>query len=155
MFIGHLPGAYLALKASPTRIAPVLFGTALVGSVLPDVDLAAFYFWHDRAFHHHEYITHRPLIWVGLLALGLILSRRMPGTVLTGLGVGGVIHMLLDSITGQITWGWPVSDFAQPLVVVPATRSHWILSFLTHWTFLVEITVCSVAALVWWRSSRN
>lgn len=103
MFIGHLPGAYLALKASRTRIAPVLFGSVLVGSVLPDVDMFAFYFWDNRGFHHHEYITHRPLIWVSLLALGLILSRRMPGKILVGLGLGGVIHMLLDSITGKIT----------------------------------------------------
>lgn len=151
MFIGHLPGAYLALRPLAARMPPVLFPAAMAGSVLPDVDLLAFYYWHDRAFHHHDYLPHLPVIGAALLLAGLALWRWRGGAILAGLGLGGIVHMLLDSFAGKIAWAWPLTDAASPLVVVPATRSHWILSFLTHWTFAVELAVCiGAAALFLW-----
>ena len=156
MFIGHLPGAYLLVRPFSERLPAALFPAAMVGSVLPDIDLLAFYFVDNRAHHHHDYLTHRPILWAGMLLAGLALRRWRPGAVLAGLGLGGLIHMALDSIAGKIAWAWPLSDFARPLVAVPATRSHWILSFLIHWTFLVEIAVClAAAAMFLWLRQRN
>jgi inner membrane protein len=73
-----------------------------VGSVLPDIALMVFYFWDNHDFHHHNYLTHRLALgrryWVselGLFWLG-------PASALTGLGIGGLIHMVLDSIAGKI-----------------------------------------------------
>jgi len=57
--------------------------------------------------------------------------------------------MALDSIAGSIAWGWPLSAAAYPLVVVHPTHGHWILSFLNHWTFKVEIALTLIA----WRSN--
>lgn len=62
MFIGHLPGAYLALRPLQRRLPPLAFAAGLLGSVLPDLDLIWFYFVDNHAFHHHEYITHRPIL---------------------------------------------------------------------------------------------
>lgn len=154
MFIGHLPAAYLALKPFQRHLPPMAFGAALVGSVLPDVDMLWFYLVDDRAHHHHAYLTHRPVLWMQLWLLGMLLRRFAPrlGIIMAMLATGALIHMLLDSIAGAIHWGWPVAGAPITLVEVQPTHDHWIKSFLSHWTFKVEIAICLLAALVWWRS---
>ena len=157
MVIGHLPGAYLAFKAFGRRIPPVVFAAAMVGSVLPDLDMLAFYFLDQRSFHHHEYITHRPVLWFSMVSIGLLamqFSQSRVATIFVGLGAGGLVHMMLDSITGEIAWAWPLSSATFPLVTVQPTHGHWILSFLNHWTFQVEIFICALAAVVFFASRR-
>jgi hypothetical protein len=60
---------------------------------------------------------------------------------------------VLDSLAGSIMWLWPLDDTLYALVEVPPTRSHWVLSFLTHWTMLAELSVWG-AALLLWRGTR-
>ena len=154
MFIGHLPGAYLVLKPLQRHLPPLAFAAGLVGSVLPDLDLIWFYFVDNRAFHHHAYLTHRPVLWGTVLLLGLLLRRfhHLAGTYIAMLATGALMHLCLDSIAGAVTWGWPLSDHTTTLATVPATHDHWIKSFLNHWTFKVELALCVLAAAVWWRS---
>ncbi|SFJ37292.1 metal-dependent hydrolase [Celeribacter neptunius] len=155
MFIGHLPAAYLAFTTSARRLPRPAFAAGMIASVAPDLDLFLFYFVDHRAVHHHEYISHRPIVWFALTLLGLALSRSRWGLPLAAFGAGGVIHMALDTIAGSINWAWPFGTFGGPLVVVPATRGNWILSFLTHWTFLTEIAICLLAAMVFITSRRR
>lgn len=155
MFItGHLSGAYLALKPFQRHLPRHLFAAGLVGGVLPDIDMLWFHFVDHGAFHHHEYLTHRPLLWVIVLLTGAVLCRmeRTLGLTVLILGVGGLVHMALDTIAGAIAWGWPLDHTPNTLVVVQATHSHWILSFLNHWTFQVEILMTTVALFLLWRS---
>ena len=151
MFIGHIPGAYLAARPLRNRFGQAFLISALLGGVLPDLDLFLFYFVDDRAFHHHQYLPHRPVVWAFLLLLGLgaraTVNTRI-GAILIGLGFGGLVHMGLDSIAGSIAWGWPFSSSAHAFVIVPATHENWILSFLNHWTFKVEIGLCVIAVLI-------
>ncbi|MFT5797895.1 MAG: inner membrane protein [Candidatus Azotimanducaceae bacterium] len=147
MFIAHVPSGYLVARLSN---ASKLFKIGiLIGSVALDLDILWFYFVDGGTIHHHEYLTHRPIFWTLLLVI--VGFFRLP--FLQGLGVGGLVHMLLDSIVGRITWAWPLSSKTFTLVEVPATQSHWILSFLTHWTFFVEIaiTLCAIAVFVYSR----
>jgi len=158
MFIGHLPGAYLVFRAATPNLGKLAFAAAMLGAVAPDVDILWFYLIDDRGHHHHSYLTHRPIIWAGFVLIGVMLRVWAPrtGTVLSFFGAGGLVHCMLDSITGEIAWLWPFSDAAYPLVTVQATHSHWILSFLNHWTFKVEIVIAVIALIVWivsWRRS--
>ena len=139
MFIAHLPAAYLLSRCHPglTRVAPAL----LIGSVLPDVDMFWFAFV-DSSTHHHHLITHRPAVWIAVLVCGLFWTAAM------GLGLGALLHLSFDSIAGQIAWGWPLTHHATPLVEVPARYEWWVWSFLTHWTFALEIVICLAAAWV-------
>lgn len=161
MFIGHLPGAYLIFRATAPNLGRLAFTAAMIGAVAPDIDILWFYFFDDRGHHHHSYLTHRPIIWLGFLIAGLLIRRwlQQSGTFVAFFGVGGLVHLLLDSITGEVTWLWPLSDATYPLVVVQATHSHWILSFLNHWTFKIEIVITVLALLVlivtWRRSSKD
>ncbi len=151
MFIGHLPGAYLLTKVlAPKTLSAGVFASVMVGSVSPDLDMLWFYLV-DRSTHHHHFITHRPLIWLGVLLFGLIIRRPM----LAGLGVGALIHCMLDSIAGDILWLWPLSDHGFQLVEVQPTHDHWIKSFLHHWTFKVEILITIIAAIVFIRSKKK
>jgi len=143
MFIAHAPAGYLL-----SRIHPVLRNRTfwlMVGSVLPDVDMAVFCLIGDGATHHHSYLTHRPALWTGLFLLGLI-CRCGP---LAFVALGGLLHVALDSGTGAIAWAWPFSDHAMPLIIVPATQDWWVLSFVLHWSFLIELAICTTAWLVW------
>ncbi|MFK7751496.1 MAG: metal-dependent hydrolase [Sedimentitalea sp.] len=154
MFIGHFPAGYLAMRAARARGHVMMWG--LIGAVAPDLDMLAFHFWYDGAVHHHNFVTHRPAVWAGITVvalLGLWLGRQPWAFAMLAFGAAGLLHMCLDSIVGQIAWGWPFSEAAAPLVVVSATHDWWVMSFLTHWTFGVELIVCATALLVWWRRS--
>lgn len=151
MFIGHLPGGYLAARALWQQgQAPLILAT-LIGSVLPDIDMLWFHLVDHGTVHHHHYLTHRPAVWAVVALLGVALQRK----VVLALGLGGLVHMVLDSIVGAIAWGWPLSQAAHPLVVVPATYDNWVMSFLTHWTFQFEIVLTLLALAVFIRQKRR
>ena len=65
-----------------------------------------------------------------------------------------LLHMVLDSIGGGILWGAPFSDHLYALVEVPASQPHWALSFLLHWTFLLELGIWGWALYLWRKGRR-
>lgn len=151
MFIAHLPAGYLVSRGLRDPLAQTAL---LVGSVAPDFDILRFYFLDNQSIHHHEYITHRPILWLGMGALALLFMRFRAGMIVVWFCLGALLHMLLDTTLGEINWGWPWGDLGGPLVVVPATQSHWILSFVLHWTFLPEIVICIAALYVYLKRRR-
>ena len=152
MFIGHFPAAYIIAKATRAKTNRGTRIGFLVGSVLPDIDILWFYLVDARQHHHHNYITHKPALWFVVFLVGFLLRSHKLGRVAIAVGLGGLLHMGLDSIVGQVTWAWPISAFAQPLVTVPATQSWWVMSFVLHWTFAVEIVLILFAFLMWRRA---
>ena len=155
MFIAHLPAAYLVLKSAPFKLGATASTAFLIGSIAPDVDMAYFYLIDGRQHHHHDYLTHRPVLWYLVLLLGLCLSQTRLGKSCLALGLGALLHLLLDSITGKIGWLWPVLGWTAPLVVVPATHDFWVVSFLSHWTFKVEVAITLIAAYTFRRTTKN
>ncbi|MEM8653117.1 MAG: metal-dependent hydrolase [Pseudomonadota bacterium] len=151
MIVGHLAAGYLAARGLAAVGAPAVFAGLLIGSVLPDIDMLWFFFIDGQQTHHHDYITHRPVVWAIALALAAVIQRPF----FVGLGMGGLLHLALDSIVGKVAWAWPFSNVAKPLVEVPATQSHWVLSFLFHWTFAVEIALCVIALVLFFQRRRS
>ena len=153
MILAHLPSGYvLARLAGQPRGLPM--AAALAGAVFPDLDLIWFYLIDDRAFHHHRYWVHAPGFWLIVAALALPLIRRFfPHFLLpSALFLAAIfLHIVLDTLAGSIMWLWPSSDQLYALVEVPATRSHWILSFLTHWSVLAEVALILWAAVLFLR----
>lgn len=146
MLTAHLPSGYVLGKSLPWPgrwVMPV----ALLGAVLPDLDLLFFYFVDGQRIHHHRYWVHIPAFWALVAALSLpILAWRgwlRPGVVFF---VAIAVHLLLDSVSGGILWAAPFDTRLYSLVTVPATQGHWILSFLLHWTFLFELLIWAIAA---------
>ncbi|MER2533621.1 MAG: metal-dependent hydrolase [Rhizobiaceae bacterium] len=159
MLIAHLPAGYLVGRLME-RAAPGargLMAAALVGSVVPDFDMAYFYFVDGGRTHHHKFFTHWPLFWlvvstVAVTASSLRPSLR-PAVVAASLSV--MLHMILDSVAAPMWWLMPFSDQRIELFPVPATFSDWRLSFVTHWTFLVELAICVTAATLLFRRGRR
>jgi inner membrane protein len=149
MLTAHLPSGYIAGRMVPKGVAMAM-PVALVASVLPDADMIWFHFVDDGAIHHHRDWVHVPAFWLAVAALALpLLAWR--GYLKTGLVFLGVIllHLLLDSISGGILWGAPFDDTLYALVEVPATFSHWVISFMLHWTILAELAIWVWAVVLW------
>jgi hypothetical protein len=146
----HLPAGYLLWRASPQVLGGL--AAALAGAVFPDIDMLWFHLVDDRAFHHHYYWVHVPLFWLAVAAVGLPLLWRTAwrGAALVFLAAI-TLHLILDTIVGGILWGAPVSDHLFALVEVPATHSHWVWSFVLHWTFLLEVAVWIAATVLFAR----
>ena len=156
MLIAHLPAGYLLARRIAPRLAAApadarrLMTVGLAGSVFPDIDLVFFYLADGRRTLHHDYWTHIPAFWPAamLAAAGLLwLARaRIPWRAFLVFLAGIFLHLALDTATGGILWGWPVSLHRFLLVEIPARFDWWVWSFVLHWSFLAELAVCAWAA---------
>ena len=149
MLTAHLPSGYLLARAVPKGIT-ALMPVALVGAVFPDIDMIWFHLVDHRAFHHHFYWVHIPAFWAAVAVVVLPLAAWAGRLATAAVFFAAIlIHLVLDSIGGGILWGAPVSDHLFTLVEVPAVRSHWVWSFIFHWTFLAELLIWGAAVLLW------
>lgn len=151
MLSAHLPSGYLLARGIGWPGKAVL-ATALIGAVLPDFDMLWFYFVDHGSTHHHRYWPHVPAFWaiaaLPVLGLALWMNNLRLGLVFLA---AIALHLILDSISGGILWGWPANDRLMSLVTVPATHDHWILSFVFHWTFLLELAIWGATLTLIWR----
>jgi inner membrane protein len=125
--------------------------------MLPDADMLYFHFVDSGKVHHHDYMTHWPLFWLACAAVIIPIVRYLStsGAYAAGaLFAGTFLHMVLDTIASPVNWLMPLGHLPIELVVVPAIHSHWIISFILHWTFLLEVTICLAALWLWWRRDR-
>ncbi|WP_321341120.1 metal-dependent hydrolase [Breoghania sp.] len=153
MLTAHLPAGYCLsrLAGKPHLASPGLLATVLICSVLPDFDLIWFQFVDNGSLHHHRYWVHVPFFWgvVGMLVIPLVWRTRFRSVAILGLAAI-FLHLVLDTIAGGIMWLAPLDTTLYRLVEIPPTYSHAMISFLLHWTFLLEIAVwfCAIALFV-------
>lgn len=151
MLTAHLPSGYVVGRLMPRNGRGVM-AAALAGSVLPDLDMIWFHFVDAGKFHHHVYWPHSPWVWAGI-ALVVLPVLTWQGWLAAGLAFFAalLLHMVLDTVAGGIAWAAPFSDHLYAFVTVPPDHSHWIISFLLHWTFGLELVIWALAAVLWWR----
>lgn len=159
MFIAHIPvGLALARRITRQPLTGGLIGVASLGAIFPDLDLIRFYIFDNHQRHHHDYWTHIPSVWVGILTAWYVLRRLLGRSfgLMPAVFFGGVMsHLVLDTMAGKIEWLWPISNQGINLVSVPATHSSWIFSFIMHWTFVVELWVSIFCLWVAFRGTRD
>lgn len=153
MFIGHIPVGYITsrllyqrfAKAAPTQKLFVLWG--MLGAVMPDIDLVWFYLVDHRQHHHHQYFTHYPIVWLLLLLASLVWMKFKPasGTLALVFSFGGLGHMLLDTIVGDIWWLAPFYDQSFSFFEVHPGFHPWWLNFILHWSFALELLLVAGA----------
>lgn len=126
-----------------------------MGAIAPDFDMLYFHFIEHGQTHHHRYITHWPVFWLGLIASNFIVCALWMRSALAFLalvfGLGGFLHVVLDSFVGDIWLFAPFLDKPFALFAVSARFKPWWLSFLLHWSFAVEIIICLWAYLLYRR----
>lgn len=146
MIVAHLPAGYLLARRWSGPVA----AAALLGSVLPDLDMAWFHLVDGRAVHHHRYLTHVPGFWAalgGVVALALWALGRERALACCGALLAGVaLHLALDWPVGGLMWLWPLDDRLFALVTVPARFDWWVWSFVLHWSFAAEVAIVLAAA---------
>lgn len=136
--------------------APRVMTAALVGSVLPDFDMIYFLLTGGK-IHHHDYISHWPLFWLALAAVvlpsvGRLAPRWIPTAAILFSAV--MLHMVMDTIAAPMLWLAPFDWSRFELTTVPATYSNWVVSFMLHWTFGLELLICATALVVALRRRR-
>lgn len=161
MLTAHLPSGYLIAHHMPPKAIPTssTICAAIAGSLLPDFDMLAFYFLDHGSFHHRYYWTHIPSFW--LITFLLILSvlgmthaqDRFPGIskIFSLLFCGVLGHLLVDTWSGPVMWLYPFSTTIFELIEVPASRSHWVLSYLLHWSIAGEAALWLAATWIFLR----
>lgn len=152
MLTAHLPAGYLMARAFPRNL-PGLMPAVLAGSLLPDLDMLWFHLVDHGTVQHHMYWPHVPLFWLIVAVFCLPMLRHF-GLVKTGLAFLAAVflHLLLDTVAGGILWLYPFNTTLHYLVEVPASHENWIVSFLLHWTMLLELLIWAAAGWVWFAS---
>lgn len=164
MIIGHIPSGYilsrwLADKPIGRDINPRLLDiTCIAGAIAPDVDWF-YYFLVDNQEHlHHTYWTHYPIVWTGLLLLFSVYYRyflKNPSVLLGAVfSAACLLHVVLDSIVGNILWFAPFSNESYAMFHVAEVYRPWWLSYVLHWTFSVELLLVFWAAVLWRRNTQ-
>ena len=65
------------------------------------------------------------------------------------------MDVVLDTIVGGVGWYYPFDDTLGYFIIVPATQPHWLLSFILHWTFTLELSIWALALVCWMRHWRT
>ncbi|MGX9120904.1 metal-dependent hydrolase [Mesorhizobium sp. BHbsci] len=78
MLIAHLPSGYIlgTLARKRWRETPGVMAAAMIGAVIPDIDMLYFHFVDGGRVHHHAYITHWPLFWAATGLVALAVTKR-------------------------------------------------------------------------------
>ena len=156
MITAHLPSGYILGRSF--RFKGTVLAAAMIGATFPDLDLIWFYLIDDRAFHHHKYWVHAPSFVLAtslflIAATKLIVSRFT--SLVVAFSLGWCLHVILDAPVGGTMWLWPLSDRLFVQITVQATQSHWILSFILHWSFLFEVVIWVGAFWLYFQKRRS
>jgi hypothetical protein len=165
MIIGHAPAGYIVSVllfprfSSTTGMSRGVFLSAgIAGALAPDIDMLYFHLVDHRQHHHHSYFTHFPSFWAVLLLLSvawlLAAEAKSKPTLALIFSLNGLLHMVLDSVVGDIWWLAPLDGTPYSFATVPSLYKPWWLNFLLHWSFLLELALV-VCAVVLWRQSPN
>ncbi|WP_437883272.1 metal-dependent hydrolase [Pseudomonas sp. LRF_L74] len=161
MFIAHASSGYIlsayVSKAFKCRLLSTrsVVTAGILGALAPDIDMLYFYLVDNRQTHHHHYVTHWPILWLGLTALAGLFTyldkSSRHGRLALMFCLAALLHLLLDTLVGDIWWFAPFVDQPYALFTVPARYQPWWLNFLLHWSFAVEIVICSWSVWLYWR----
>ena len=165
MFVAHLPAGYLLTRRilghAPTNESTSrrILALGLAASVLPDFDLLYFYLIDQRQTLHHLYWPHLPLAWLGPAAVCVLVCiwtrSRLLAAVFLVFHANLFLHLVLDTVAGQMFWLYPFDKTSFVLVDVPARHGWWVWNFVLHWTFGLELMICLWALAVLGRSRRQ
>lgn len=165
MFIAHLPAGYIVSSLLFPRFEKTgvtkrrLLQAGIAGALTPDADLLYFYLADHRQHHHHSYITHFPLVWIGLVLLSVawtLFTRNKTRAALAFIfSMNGLLHMILDTVVGDIWWLAPFQDKPYAFFVVPAMYKPWWMNFILHWSFALELGLALAAVCLWRQEHRR
>jgi hypothetical protein len=166
MIIAHLPAGYILSKLTYKRFkshinnyrAFMVWG--LFGAIAPDMDLLYYHLIDHRRTLHHKYFSHYPICWLIfiIIAIGLFTlkaTRKTFGYYSLIFATSGFLHLILDTVVGNIWWFAPFIDRPFSLVTMPQRFHPWWLNMMLHWSFAIELIIVAFGAWLLIRSTSN
>ncbi len=161
MLLAHLPAGYITSKllsahfdARGAAFKPFLYA-ALLGAIAPDMDKVYLVLMDDHRHQHHTLWPHYPFVWACLVMAALLwfyTARNKKYAALAAIfSINGLLHMMLDTVVGNIWWFAPFGDKPFAFLVIPARYNPWWLSYLLHWSFIFELAIMCWAFYLWRR----
>ncbi|MBN2015762.1 metal-dependent hydrolase [Candidatus Dojkabacteria bacterium] len=93
----------------------LLYSSSIITGVLPDFDLA--YAFFNGGSHHHDYITHRPILYIAiaiiLLGFTFFIKSRRRKLLLSFIFImlmTTLTHLIFDAFAGHVKLFYPFSD---------------------------------------------
>jgi hypothetical protein len=168
MLIAHAPAGYLLTRflsrtlfkdtvepQRQNRGYQLLMFAGIIGGIFPDFDFIYHIFLDSDRTPHHHYITHLPVSWLALLALlifvGKLIKNRHFVAVSTVFCLSGLLHLVLDTLTGEVYWFAPFFHKGLNVFSVADVHVWWVRNYTDHWTFLFEIFISLAAMIVFLR----
>lgn len=157
MLIAHISTGYIVAKAFKQKKKSVII-SSLVFSVWPDLGLVYFYLF-DRSIIHRHFFPHLPVVMVlaFLITLPLYYMKFFAKMRIYYVlfFVNWLLHLVLDTFTERIFWLYPLSNHGFQLIEIPAVYSHWVISFVLHWSFVVELAIVALALILFLRARKR
>ena len=154
MFVAHLPAGYLVsrclIRSGQKTHLKWTLAAGMLGAIFPDIDLLYLYLLDATPQPHHTYWTHLPIACLGIGLLTWIAARHRSAAfrqTLAAFLLGWLSHLLLDSITGDIWWLYPLIDQPYSLAHVHALHQPWWMNFMLHWSMALEVAI--IAFAIW------
>jgi hypothetical protein len=168
MIIAHGPAGYLLTKLFTSTlfhnsINPLhdskrynlLILAGIIGGIMPDFDFVYHIFIDSDRTPHHSYITHMPFFWICMMSLMVITGRLLKKPFFSAVSItmcsAALLHLILDTLTGEIYWLYPFSLHPFNVFAVHGTYIWWVHNYMYHWTFLIEVSTVTIAMVVFLR----
>ncbi|MBI2410298.1 MAG: metal-dependent hydrolase [Candidatus Kerfeldbacteria bacterium] len=107
-----LRNAWIKRYPKKRRFGYWLLAIGWFGAIFPDVDLLYFYL-HNASGSHRDFITHTPILYLGVLVVGCLIAWLTKNTKLLfatfAFTLGTATHLLTDTVIGQIKIFYPFS----------------------------------------------
>jgi len=168
MIIAHGPAGYLLTKLFTTSLLRdtipqgtssrrynLLILAGIIGGIMPDFDFVYHVFIDSDKTSHHAYITHMPVFWFSLMLISAIGGRLLKKPFFSAVSItlfsAALLHLVCDTLTGEIYWLYPFSMHPFNVFSVHGTYIWWVHNYMYHWTFFIEITIVTSAMVVFLR----
>lgn len=164
MFMAHAPVGYITSRLLARYCADTpaqyrwFIACGMLGAIAPDFDWFWYLYVDHRQVDHHAYFTHLPITWLSALLLSSVWANcdKARGMLALSFCLGGLMHMVLDTLVGGIHWFAPFDHrtvvWFQPS---PDFLALWWFYFLFHWSFKLELFLTALAFLYWLKPVRQ
>ena len=147
-----MPAGYIVSKIQDKKAKPSYVVCSIIFSIWSDLDLFYYYFFDKTGAFHHTYFTHLPIIALSgfFIMFPLIHLQRLKrfSSYYWIFYINWGLHMICDTLTGGILWLYPFSNRLFTIISIPPISRSWIVSFVFHWSFIIELMIVVWAAVI-------
>ncbi len=164
MTFAHLPAGYILTKKIQSCCdSSGYLWLGLLASILPDAGIVYLFLNNVTNYRnvHHDYWTHYPLYWMiiglTLYTLACFKNNRSDIIAITIFMSNVFLHLMLDTVTGNIKWLYPFSGeyhslFARLSDILGLSFQYTFWKVKIYWTIILEIGIAAWAFILFMKA---